>query len=291
VTAAVVLVLYCTLIVVASLVGGWLPSAMRLTHTRLHLMMSFVSGLMLGVGVLHMIPHATAYTHSLDQAAAWTLIGLLAMFFLIRAFHFHSHDVAEEPAHAEHAHHHHQHDDEHHEEHAGPRAHRLSWVGVAIGLGIHTAIDGVALAASVVAEAHAEVRLLGLGTFLVVLLHKPMDALSITSLMAAAGWPQRTRQIVNAAFATMCPIGAAIFFLGAGPEPGVAVGCALGFAAGAFLCIALGDLLPEIHFHSHDRLKLSAALLAGVALAYGIGLLEGEAHHAADAAPAAHEHE
>jgi zinc and cadmium transporter len=41
---------------------------------------------------------------------------------------------------------------------------------------------------------------------------------------------------------------------------------ALAFSAGTFLCIALSDLLPELQFHSHDRLKLSVALLAGVVL-------------------------
>jgi zinc and cadmium transporter len=41
---------------------------------------------------------------------------------------------------------------------------------------------------------------------------------------------------------------------------------ALAFSAGTFLCIALSDLLPELQFHSHDRFKLSVALLAGVGL-------------------------
>ena len=55
-------------------------------------------------------------------------------------------------------------------------------------------------------------------------------------------------------------------------------GAALAFAAGVFLCIALADLLPEVEYHAHDRLKLSAALLAGVALAYCVGLAEPHGH-------------
>ena len=54
----------------------------------------------------------------------------------------------------------------------------------------------------------------------------------------------------------------------------------LGLAAGVFLCIALGDLLPEVEYHSHDRLSLSAALLAGVAVAYAVGLFEPPHQHA-----------
>jgi zinc and cadmium transporter len=46
------------------------------------------------------------------------------------------------------------------------------------------------------------------------------------------------------------------------------LGCALAFAAGVFLCISLGDLLPELELHSHHRIRLSVALLLGVALAW-----------------------
>ncbi len=48
------------------------------------------------------------------------------------------------------------------------------------------------------------------------------------------------------------------------------LGYALVFCAGTFLCIACADLLPELQFHSHDRLKLSLALLAGLAIAVAI---------------------
>ena len=51
----------------------------------------------------------------------------------------------------------------------------------------------------------------------------------------------------------------------------------LAFSAGTFLCIALSDLLPELQFHEHDRVKLSLALLAGVALMAAAGGIEGDA--------------
>lgn len=250
--------IYCAFIVGASLLGGWLPSLMKLTHIRLQLMMSFVSGLMLGVSLLHMLPHAAVQV-DLDHAVLWMLAGVIAMFVLIRAFHIHQHGP----------------DHDH-----GPK-HELSWVGVAIGLALHTAIDGVALASAVAAEAeHDHVEFfIGAGTFIAVLLHKPLDALAITSLMTAGGWKPATRQLVNGGFALMCPLGAALFFLGVGHGHSEVVGCALAFSAGVFLCIALADLLPEIQFHSHDRLVLFAALLAGVAAAWAIGFLEPHALH------------
>src|SRR5947207_9174992 len=46
--------------------GGWLPLLVRLTHTRVQLVTSFVAGLMLGVGVLHLAPHAWEQFRSAD---------------------------------------------------------------------------------------------------------------------------------------------------------------------------------------------------------------------------------
>lgn len=267
----VILLIYSLLIVAASLAGGWATSWVRLSHTRLQTVISFVAGLMLGVGLLHMVPHSVAYTDSLDYTLMLTLVGLLGMFFLIRAFDFHHHGEAE-------------HEHEHHGE-SCRASHPFSWVGVAIGLAVHTAIDGIALAAAVMTEAgHAAgsgFGLLGIGTFLVIVLHKPLDALSITSLMAASGRSLAARRATNVGFALMCPLGALLFFFGFSGHPEI-VGAALAFAAGTFICIALADLLPELQFHSHDRIKLSTALLLGIALAYGIGLLEGHNHGGID---------
>ncbi len=75
----------------------------------------------------------------------------------------------------------------------------------------------------------------------------------------------------------MVPLGAGLFMLSLDRlvhDQHVFVGAALGFSAGAFLCIALGDLLPEIQFHSHHRFRLSAMLLLGVAIGVGVSRLE-----------------
>jgi len=55
---------------------------------------------------------------------------------------------------------------------------------------------------------------------------------------------------------------------------------ALAFAAGVFICISPADLLPEIEFHSHDRLKLSSSLDLETRLAHGIGFQEPDHQHA-----------
>ena len=127
-----------------------------------------------------------------------------------------------------------------------------------------------------------DVALAGLGVFLAILLHKPLDAYSIIGMMKSAGHSQRTRTWANVGFAILCPVVAIASFGGVellGAEEGAVVGYVLSFAAGAFLCIALSDLLPEIHFHSHDRGKLIASLLVGIGLAYALYYVESSTLH------------
>ena len=275
------LVIYCLAIAGFSLVGGLLPNWVRMTHTRTQSAMSFVSGLMLGVAFFHLLPHGVAMLGgpaATDIAVRWLMLGLIAMLLLLRMFHFHQHDFSDEEEHL------HNHDHDHDHAAAAPTrrqantVHRMSWLGIALGLGVHTLIDGIALGAVMLGEiANGAAGLVGVGVFLAILLHKPLDAMSITTIMAAGGWSRSARATNNLLFALMCPLGALLFFFGVdflGDNRDYLVAAALAFSAGAFICIALSDLLPEVHFHSHDRTRLTLAFLLGIGLAYAIGALE-----------------
>jgi zinc and cadmium transporter len=277
------LTVYCVCVFLASLLGGRLPSLLHLTHRRMQILVSLVAGLMLGVGMFHLIPHAALAVRSVDRAMLWAMVGMLITFFLIRVFHFHEHAPAEQtdserPAHEHDCGHDHDHTSEH-QHHAPQQTHRFSWVGMALGLSIHTLLDGVALAASVHADSdgHSGFAFAGFGTFLAVCAHKPLDSMSITALMSAGGWSFGARRFVNTVYGLLCPLGAVLFWLGSRDlteQPALFVGTALAFSGGVFLCIALSDLLPELQFHSHDQLKLSMALLLGVAVAWSIRYIE-----------------
>jgi zinc and cadmium transporter len=270
---AVLVAIYGLLIFVAALLGGLLPALVRLTHTRLQLAVSFVAGLMLGLAILHLLPHGVEELGSIDRGARWLLGGFMVLFFLQRFLPFHHHDVPEGGV-AQCGH-----------DHPGvisPGRH-LNWMGVAIGLSLHSVFDGLALAAAVAADHRGHGSGLGFGTALAVILHKPFGALAIITLMVASGSSRRMLHAVNAAFALVTPLGAVLFFKGAGhlAEAHPAwLGMALAFSAGTFLCIACADLLPELQFHAHDRLKLSLALLAGVGVAVLIGGIGHAAHGA-----------
>jgi zinc and cadmium transporter len=279
-------VAYGIVIVLASLVGGWIPSRTRFSHAGMQGLMSFVAGLMLGVGVLHMIPHAGMETGSWDQTVRWLLAGLLVTFLLQRFFHFHQHELPpaldEDQAEGhEHGptctHHHHDHGQTH-----VVGSNQVGWIGLGVGLTLHTLLDGMALAASIQSDAEhvAAGGLLGVGTFLAVALHKPLDAMSLAVLMMAAGVSPRSRSIVNFVFALIAPLGMLVAFLSLDvfAQRETVLGSTLAFSAGVFLCISLCDLLPELQFHSHDRIRLTVCLFAGIGLAYLIGLTESSGH-------------
>ena len=61
------LLIYCVLVIVASLIGGWLPLMIRLTHARMQVLISLVAGVMLGVGIFHMLPHAAVELDSIER--------------------------------------------------------------------------------------------------------------------------------------------------------------------------------------------------------------------------------
>lgn len=276
------LVVYCLLIAITSLYGGWLPSMLRMTHLRMQLTLSAVAGVMLGVATLHLLPHGARLMRSLEGAMWMVLAGVLFMFFLNRIFHFHQHSTAEsqpkEPVPPGHEHCHHSH---HSASAPALQATDVSSYGLLIGMLVHTLLDGVALGAAMASHGDATFSATGFSVFLAIALHKPLDAMSVTSLMAARGWTSSQISLVNVVIALTAPLGVLLFMFGVGSASEASseiIGGVMCFAAGAFFCISLGDLLPEVHFHKHDRIRLSAALFLGLAVAIIVELLPGHSH-------------
>ncbi|QDU34530.1 zinc transporter ZupT [Poriferisphaera corsica] len=301
---------YCVLILLVSLFGGIIPMMVKLTHRRMQFAISCVAGFILGIAVLILLPGSFESLGEAFYVANWVIAGMLVMFFLERFFCFHHHDVddanidhasckdapegiqAEVDRHKQgecgcaHEHHHGQSVDGNEQISLTAHEHKLTWSGAAIGLTLHSIIAGVALAAAMAGEGESGRFWPGIAVFLVIVLHKPFDSMTLGTLMAASGWSKGWRHIVNGLFALAVPLGAVLFLLGVGGGSDVhanaIVGGALAFSAGVFLVVSLSDLLPEIQFHHHDRLGLTAALLLGLALAYGVVLFGHSKMHGED---------
>ena len=263
------LAIYSGAVFLASLVGGRLSEYGAMTHMRTQLVMSFVAGFLIGVAVFHLLPHSLDQIGShggADTVMLWVVIGIVSIVVLLRAFPFHQHDFSS-PS----------------ETHKNDRFGGGGLLGIALGLGLHAATEGIALGASVRIGLTDDGILPGLGVCLAILLHKPLDAFSITGMMKHNGNGRGARIVANVCYAFICPLAAALSYFGVGMlgvvAEGPGIGYALAFAVGVFLCIALSDLLPEVHFHRHDRGKLLLALLTGVILAYALYFVESMGDH------------
>ena len=155
--------IYGSALFLASLLGSGLPRLFSMTHTRTQMILSLVSGLMLGVALLHLIPHSYAAAGAIDTVMVWTLAGLVFMLLLLRWFHFHQHDFVGAAADCaldagdghDHAHAH---------DHAHPPEQALGALGLFVGLCVHTIVDGMALGA-VLVSAPMEAGAVGAGYF------------------------------------------------------------------------------------------------------------------------------
>jgi len=288
------LALYSVLVLLFSMAGGYLPFVGKVSHSRLQFYLSISAGVMLGAAFFHIMPEAMSLSGG--NFGWWMSLGVVGLFGIERFIAPHSHEIdGGNHHHHDHAYHHHDHDPHTHDpkneiEHRAAAPAVAGWMAV-LGLTIHTFMNGVGLAGEVLIEGNGGTghgggplsSLPGLAMFLAIVLHKPADALAISTVLSRKGVGRGVLALVQLGFACMVPIGAIAFYylrskLTEGLENEL-TGAALAFSTGTFLFIALSDLLPEVQFHRHDRVPLFLSLVFGVAMMGGIALLEGHDEH------------
>jgi zinc and cadmium transporter len=307
------LALYCVAVLIMSLAGGSLPFLGRVTHDRLQFYLSASAGVMLGAAFFHVMPDAME--RSKENFGWWMSLGVIGLFCIERFIAPHSHEL-DGGGH----HHHHHHDHAHYHAHAEKPAEQATtasnhpdrraaapavagWMAV-VGLTIHTFMNGVGLAAAVQTDAANQtaashnpsaLMLPGFALFLAIVLHKPADALAISTVLSRKQVSKSVLGLVQFGFAITVALGALAYCATSGAiEAGLRnelAGAALAFSAGTFLFIALSDLLPEVQFHRHDRVPLFLTLFAGIVLMGGISYLEDHDHEHEHGAPAVEQHE
>lgn len=284
------MLLYLLAIVCVSVLGGLLPAMVRLTHRRLQLGLALVAGVMLGVGLLHMLGHAVemaaeeSTSTSVSAIMLAALGGFLLMFLLERFFCFHHHETEAHTCGDTHPNTNHNHDPD--PELSAPAcSHSFGWIGALVGLSVHTLLAGFALGAAVAADT-------GLAVFLGIVLHKPFDSFTVVALMRREHRSLRAMHVVNVLFALLVPVGVGVFMLSADAFDSASsyTALALAFSGGTFICIASSDLLPELQFHNHDRLGITAAFILGLVIAWGSGMVGHDHAHDGDDHSHTHDH-
>jgi ZIP family zinc transporter len=223
--------MFASLTLVSTGLGG--IAAIRL-RDRLHLLLGFSSGAVLGVAIFDILPEVFA----LDGGASYmpvVAVGFLAFFGLERYTAMHR---PREHAHAVAA----------HEQELGALT--------AAGLALHSFLDGVAIGVGFQASLQ-----IGLLIALGVIAHDLSDGLNTVTVVLAHGNPSLRRATFWLAIDMITPVlGAAttlLFDLRAGLLPWV-----LAFFAGSFLYIGASDLLPEAR--EHDSPLVGVATVIGM---------------------------
>ena len=207
------------------------------------------AGIRIGAAYFDLIPEGAELLGSLDAAMLFTALGFLAFYAIEKLTALHvGHETASELDHGEAAHRH------------------VGFIG-AVGMSLHSFLDGVALAAALTVGGG-----LGLVIGFVVVVHRFSDGIGVVSLLLASRMPRSDiyRWVMLIAVAPV--LGVLVGLLINVPD-GV-LGALLAIFAGFFLYIGAAELLPEAHRNDRSRWVVAATLM-GVVVIYAISVFAG----------------
>ena len=232
---------------VATLIGGWVGISLR---DRLHLILAFSAGAVIGVAFFDLLPEAVELgvstgLHPLVGARAILAmagLGFLLYMLLDRSL----------PGHA-----------------TGAGGHpdlRRAWAA-ATSFAIHSFLDGFAIGIAFQAS-----RAVGIAVAVAVLAHDFSDGLNTVSVVLRNGGDRRSAfkwLVVDA----VAPVAGAVTSIALTiPTQGLAMVLAL--FSGFFLYVGGSDLLPESH-HAHPRLLTTFATVAGAVCLFVVAQVAG----------------
>ncbi len=225
---------------IATFIGGLF--ALRLKD-RLHLILGFSAGAVLGVAFFDLMPEAmelASSQYSTSMIASVVALGFAGYLVLDRLVIMHAH----------------------HEEEGHVHAHSTRGAVGAATLAIHSFLDGAAIGLAFHISSDA-----GLIVTLAVLAHDFSDGINTVSMIVKSGGSRISalRWLAVDALAPVIGIFITYFFT----LPAHILGLLLALFAGFFLYIGASELLPESH-HNHPKRWTTLATLFGIALIYTI---------------------
>lgn len=222
--------------------GGALALRVR---DRLHLVLGFTAGAILGVVAFGLIPEIVELAESTGRALSTPMIALVAGFL---GFHIIEKGLLVHVAH----------EDEYADHHHHPAVGFAS-AGALIG---HSFIDGMAIGLALQID-----EPVGIAVAVAVIAHGFADGLNTVSLMLAHGNSRRRAATMLGLDAVAPIVGALSTLFFTVPDTGLLI--YLGVFAGFLLYIGASDILPEAHA-DHPSVGSIAMTILGTGLLYGI---------------------
>ena len=203
-------------------------------------LVSYAVGTLLGASLFNLLPEALETLPA--QTAMYMLVGGILTFFLLEKVVLwrHCHDDHECAAHK--------------------RAASL----VIAGDAVHTFVDGAVIAAATLVSPG-----LGVTTALAVAAHEIPQEVGDAAILLSAGYSRRKALALNLASAGGGVLGALLMLTFGAAAPAV-IPKVLAFASGAFLYVAMADLIPSLHegrFDAGSFRQLGLIVLGLVTLA------------------------
>lgn len=224
--------------VLSTAVGGFV--ALR-SRDRLHLVLGFAAGVMLGLVAFDLLPELFALSDTTFLGVPAVMVAF-ALGFLV--LHFVERSVAMHSAH----------EGEYEPHHHSPDVGLVS----ALALAAHSFLDGVGIGLAFQVD-----NTVGYAVALAVIAHDFADGLNTVTIMRTSGNSQR-RQVLLLAADAVAPVFGALSTLFFSVGDGV-LALYLGGFAGFLLYLATADILPEAHAVHPSRLTL-VSTLGGVGL-------------------------
>lgn len=232
-------VLFALTAVLSTALGGVI--ALR-SRDRLHLVLGFAAGVMLGLVAFDLLPELFELSDATFFGVPAVMVAFAAGFLLL---HFVERSVAMHGA---------------HEGEYGAHHHNAPTVGLASAgaLAAHSFLDGVGIGLAFQVDDKV-----GYAVALAVIAHDFADGLNTVTIMRATGNSQR-RQVTLLAIDAVAPVLGAVstLFFSVGDN---ILALYLGAFAGFLLYLATADILPEAHARHPSRLTL-VSTLGGVGL-------------------------
>ncbi|HEX6964254.1 MAG TPA: ZIP family metal transporter [Gemmatimonadaceae bacterium] len=229
--------LFTSLAMLSTLAGGYVAIT---AHRRIHLLLGFGAGVLLGAVFFDLMPEALnaaeQYGWSARVVFGLVIVGLLLFYLMERLLVLHACP----------------------EEDCTNEAHRHIGRLSALGLIAHSTLDGAAIGAATALNWQS-----GLLVALAVIAHDTSDGLS-TVLLVTHGARARRGDIAFLVLDAVAPVVGGLLALAFLPSVG-ALAIFLALASGFFLYTATGDLLPEAHRRS-PSIAVAMATVAGVVL-------------------------